>query len=62
MPIARLHTETGHRGAVVAGYAVVDVETAGLFPGGHHRILEIAVVQVSAWGDVELSWTTLVNP
>ena len=46
----------------MAGYAVVDVETTGLFPGGHDRIVEIAVVQVSARGDVEQSWTTLVNP
>jgi len=46
----------------VTGYAVVDVETTGLFPGGHDRIVEIAVVQVSAEGDVEQSWATLVNP
>ena len=43
------------------GYAVVDVETTGLFPSGH-RIVEIAVVQVSPQGEIEQSWATLVNP
>jgi len=46
----------------VSGYAVVDVETTGLFPGGHDRIVEIAVVQVSPGGEVEASWATLVDP
>lgn len=46
----------------MSGYAVVDVETTGLFPGGHDRIVEIAVVHVSPVGEVERSWATLVNP
>jgi DNA polymerase-3 subunit epsilon len=46
----------------MAGYAVVDIETTGLFPGGHDRIVEVAVVQVSLAGLVESSWTTLLNP
>jgi DNA polymerase-3 subunit epsilon len=46
----------------VSGYAVVDVETTGLFPDWHDRIVEIAVVQVSPVGEVEASWATLVNP
>ncbi len=46
----------------MVGYAVVDVETTGLFPRGHDRIVEIAVVQVSPCGEVEASWATLVNP
>jgi DNA polymerase-3 subunit epsilon len=46
----------------MGGYAVIDVETTGLFPGGHDRIVEIAVVQVSPRGEVEASWATLVNP
>ncbi|MFE7507349.1 exonuclease domain-containing protein [Promicromonospora sp. NPDC057488] len=46
----------------MAGYAVVDVETTGLFPGGSDRIAEIAVVQVDPDGRVEGTWTTLVNP
>ena len=46
----------------MAGYSVVDVETTGLFPGGHDRIVEIAVVQVSPRGEVEQGWATLINP
>lgn len=46
----------------MTGYAVVDVETTGLFPGGHDRIAEIAIVQVDPDGQIEGTWTTLVNP
>ncbi|WP_253867835.1 exonuclease domain-containing protein [Promicromonospora umidemergens] len=46
----------------MTGYAVVDVETTGLFPGGHDRIAEIAIVRVDPDGRVEDTWTTLVNP
>ena len=46
----------------MAGYAVVDVETTGLFPGGHDRVVEVAVVRVDIDGQVEDSWTTLLNP
>lgn len=46
----------------MAGYAVVDVETTGLFPGGTDRIVEVAVVHVSPDGERERSWTTLLNP
>ncbi|MFI2365162.1 exonuclease domain-containing protein [Promicromonospora sp. NPDC019610] len=46
----------------MTGYAVVDVETTGLFPGGHDRIAEIAIVQVDSDGQIEDTWTTLVNP
>lgn len=49
-------------GEKMPGYAVVDVETTGLFPGAHDRIVEIGVVQVSPFGEVESTWTTLVNP
>lgn len=44
-----------------AGYAVVDVETTGLFPGSH-RIAEIAVVHVDPDGTITNRWETLVNP
>ncbi|WP_413452328.1 exonuclease domain-containing protein [Georgenia phoenicis] len=44
------------------GYAVVDLETTGLNPARHHRIVEIGIVQVSPEGEVEDSWCTLVNP
>ena len=43
-------------------YAVVDVETTGLFPGAHHRVAEVAVVQVDDTGRVTGEWSTLVNP
>ena len=44
-----------------AGFAVVDVETTGLFPG-IHRIAEIAVVHVEPDGTISNRWKTLVNP
>lgn len=46
----------------MAGYAVVDTETTGLFPFAHHRVVEIAVVQVGPDGQVEDTWCTLLNP
>lgn len=46
----------------MAGYTVVDVETTGLFPKAHDRIVEIAVVYVSELGRIEGEWSTLVNP
>jgi DNA polymerase-3 subunit epsilon len=46
----------------MAGYAVVDLETTGLNPALHDRIVEIGIVQVSPDGQVEDSWCTLVNP
>jgi DNA polymerase III subunit epsilon len=49
-------------GAKMNGYAVVDLETTGLRPSWHDRIVEIAVVLVSATGEVEERWSTLVNP
>lgn len=46
----------------MSGFAVVDLETTGLFSGGHDRIVEIAVVLVDANGAVTGRWETLVNP
>lgn len=46
----------------MTGYAVMDVETTGLFPGGQDRIAEIAIVQVDSDGRIEGTWSTLVNP
>jgi DNA polymerase-3 subunit epsilon len=43
-------------------FAVLDVETTGLFPGGHDRIIELAVVLLDREGIVEGEWTSLVNP
>ena len=42
--------------------AVVDVETTGLFPRRHDRIVEIAVVVLNQDGDTEREYQTLVNP
>lgn len=45
------------------GYAVVDVETTGLFTGRwHNRVAEIGVVLVGRDGAVTGEWGTLVNP
>lgn len=44
------------------GYAVVDVETTGLYAGGTDRVIEVAVVQLDPFGTVTGEWATLVNP
>src|SRR5262245_8000466 len=41
--------------------AVVDVETTGLHPAYHHRVIEIAVVTIDPDGHRE-AWSTLVDP
>ncbi|MBP2474487.1 DNA polymerase-3 subunit epsilon [Crossiella equi] len=46
----------------MSGYAVVDVETTGLHPGYHHRVVEVAVVRLDERGDPVDEWCTLVNP
>ena len=43
-----------------AGWAVVDVETSGLDPT-KHRVIEVAVTQLSPAGVVESEWSTLVR-
>lgn len=43
-------------------YAVVDLETTGLRPSRHDRVVEIAVVHVDGHGDAEREWCSLVNP
>ena len=43
-------------------YAVVDIETTGLSPAYHHRILEVAVVLVDDTGNAVSEWETLINP
>jgi DNA polymerase-3 subunit epsilon len=42
-------------------FAVVDVETSGLSPD-HHRILQVAVVEVHGDGRVVDEWSTLLRP
>jgi len=44
------------------GFAIVDVETTGLFPGGHDRVVEIAIVHANEYGHVTGQWETLLNP
>jgi len=43
-------------------YAVIDCETTGLFPGAHHRIIELAILQVGADGQDQAEWHSLINP
>lgn len=43
-------------------FAVVDVETTGLFTAMNHRVAEIGVVRVDAEGRIVDRWETLVNP
>ncbi|MET0132549.1 MAG: exonuclease domain-containing protein [Kibdelosporangium sp.] len=47
---------------MVSGYAVVDVETTGLHPGWHHRVVEVAVVRIDRRGHIVDEWCTLLNP
>jgi len=47
---------------VHGGYAVIDVETTGLWPGRHHRVIEIGIVHLDAHGEVEASFETVVDP
>lgn len=42
--------------------AVIDLETTGLFPSRHHRVLELAVVMVQPNGSVVDEYVTLINP
>ena len=44
------------------GWCVVDLETTGLFPAGHDRIVEIACVVTEPDGTAEREWHSLVNP
>ncbi len=44
------------------GFAVIDLETTGLSPGAHERIVEVAVVHADENGAITGEWETLVNP
>lgn len=43
-------------------YAVVDLETTGLYPGGHDRIVELAVVTLGPDLTISSEFTSLLNP
>jgi DNA polymerase-3 subunit epsilon len=43
-------------------FAVIDLETTGLSPGYHHRVIEVAIIHVGRDGRQQTSWNTLVNP
>jgi DNA polymerase-3 subunit epsilon len=55
--VSRPHVRINH-----VDYAVVDVETTGLFPGGHDRVVEAAVLRYAPDGALRRRWVTLVNP
>lgn len=44
------------------GFAVIDLETTGLHPDYHHRVVEIAIVELDPSGTTEDEWVTLLNP
>ena len=43
-------------------FSVLDVETTGIFPTRHDRIVEVAVVVVEADGRIQDEYSSLVNP
>ena len=43
-------------------YAVIDVETTGLYHGGHDRIVEVAIFRLAPDGSVVDQFETLLNP
>ncbi|CEA09686.1 DNA polymerase III subunit epsilon [Arthrobacter saudimassiliensis] len=44
------------------GFAVIDLETTGLNPRYHHRVVEVGIVTLDATGRVLDRWESLVNP
>lgn len=43
-------------------YAVFDTETTGISPAMGHRVIEVAVVLTDEDGQIEDTWSTLLNP
>jgi len=43
-------------------FAVIDVETTGLFPRKHDRIVEVAVVTITGRGEILEQYASLLNP
>lgn len=50
-----------NRPSTEGGFAVVDVETTGLYPS-KDRVIEVAVVHLNARGEVTGEFCTLINP
>lgn len=46
----------------MTGFTVIDFETTGFSPRQGDRVIELGVVYVSEYGEVEGEWTTLLNP
>jgi len=53
---------TGPAALGTTPFAVIDIETTGIYPGGHDRVIEVAVVRMSPVFQIEDEWVTLVNP
>jgi DNA polymerase III subunit epsilon len=47
---------------VIVEYAVIDVETTGIYPGGHDRIVEVAIVRIDRDFEVIDEYSSLLNP
>jgi len=60
-PIPRIDPCTS-RSLIAGPIAVIDVETTGLFPFRHDRVVEVAAVVVRAGGRLEREFVSLVNP
>ena len=43
-------------------FVVIDLETTGVYTGGHDRVIEIAALRVTPAGRIEDEYATLVNP
>jgi DNA polymerase III subunit epsilon len=43
-------------------FAVIDLETTGLFPAAHDRVLEVAVLRYRPDGTLQRQWVSLVDP
>jgi DNA polymerase III subunit epsilon len=43
-------------------FSVLDLETTGIYPGGHDRVLEIGIVSLDSDLAIEREYATLVNP
>jgi DNA polymerase-3 subunit epsilon len=56
------HSETASGPPLPTGFAVLDMETTGLHPDYHHRVVEIAIIDLDLSAQPQDQWSTLVNP